>query len=294
MPDPVVFRVQGQTTVPSLTIECADFNKCSAMRIEGGPGEVLLLPQPDAPVFFIMGFLEFGDLDLMHQGAWVPLTGMVTTGLSTTPTRVRSRTDWSVVTGRVPWNSNAQPQSIEESEWTVAKRSLADEIYASGTAIMIDGARKGITKAEATWVEQMMIEGAGLSGLRNLRSGGGTVWVRAMRVIRQNCTDPRFGTTDVAAALRISERRLQEVFREQGRTVVGEIRRIRVQAALRALRNPTMMGLPFEQVAASAGFASAASMRQAMRDHLGTSPTRIRDSITMGPGTNDQPVKYAS
>jgi LacI family transcriptional regulator len=96
---------------------------------------------------------------------------------------------------------------------------------------------------------------------------------RALRFIRKNAIEP-LGINDVVDACAISRRTLEIRFKKiMGRTILDEIRRVRVDRAMRLLVETNM---PLEGIATAAGFNTASYLAQIIKRETGMSPARYR------------------
>jgi LacI family transcriptional regulator, galactose operon repressor len=83
-----------------------------------------------------------------------------------------------------------------------------------------------------------------------------------------------FTVNDIAANVGISRRNLEVKFRRStGRTILAEVQRIRLNHAMRMLRETD---LPIPQVAESSGYNSASYLTQVLRKEVGATPAKYR------------------
>ena len=95
----------------------------------------------------------------------------------------------------------------------------------------------------------------------------------ALSFIRGN-RSRHFNVADVAKVVGTSRRNLEMKFRkEEGRTILAEIQRVRLDHAKRMLRETD---LPIPQIAASSGYSSVSYLTQIFRRDVGVSPTKYR------------------
>ncbi|WP_330083969.1 helix-turn-helix domain-containing protein [Methylocystis iwaonis] len=80
----------------------------------------------------------------------------------------------------------------------------------------------------------------------------------------------------VATAVGLSERRLQELFQQDGATLSGHIRRARLEAARQQLADPAFEHVSIGRIADNFGFPDAAHFSRAFRTRFGVSPTEAR------------------
>jgi LacI family transcriptional regulator len=99
--------------------------------------------------------------------------------------------------------------------------------------------------------------------------------VAAMRFIADHLQD-RIGVDDVARAVHASRRTLERRLRQAaGRSVSGEIRRLRLERAQRMLLDTD---LPIKQIAVAAGFGNNVHMYQTFMRFLNTAPSALRET----------------
>jgi AraC-like DNA-binding protein len=94
--------------------------------------------------------------------------------------------------------------------------------------------------------------------------------------IRANLGEPGLGPEAIAAAHHISLRYLHRLFQQEGRTVAGSVRELRLERCRRDLTDPRLASLPVYAVAARWGFGSAAHFSAAFRAAHGVSPRQYR------------------
>ncbi|MGA1838004.1 helix-turn-helix domain-containing protein [Herbiconiux sp. 11R-BC] len=101
--------------------------------------------------------------------------------------------------------------------------------------------------------------------------------VQAVAHIAANRADPALSSERIARALRISVRQLQRAFEEAGTTVGAEVRRQRLDAAVRMLTDESFDALAVSEIAARAGFRNDAELRRALAACTGgATPSRLR------------------
>jgi LacI family transcriptional regulator len=115
----------------------------------------------------------------------------------------------------------------------------------------------------------------------NARQSTDTLFVRdeavakAIRYIRGNATTSPY-IADIARAAGIARTTLQQRFRKVvGRTMLHEIQRVRIAAAMELLRSST---LSLEAIAERCGFSNSQRFSVLFRQQTGTPPNRYRRS----------------
>ncbi|MER7706808.1 helix-turn-helix domain-containing protein [Kitasatospora sp. NPDC097605] len=100
--------------------------------------------------------------------------------------------------------------------------------------------------------------------------------------IRQRLGDPALSPGAIAAAHRISTRRLYKIFQDQGLTVADWIRRCRLERCRHDLADPRLHRRPVHAIAARWGFTDAANFSRAFRAAYGLPPGEYRSLHHLG------------
>lgn len=109
------------------------------------------------------------------------------------------------------------------------------------------------------------------------KSMRGTLVVeRAKSFISANLCDPGIGPNEVASAVGVSLRHLQNLFREDGHNVAAWIWRQRLELSARRIADRACSHLTLGQLAFECGFADQAHFSRRFRDHFGLSPRDYR------------------
>lgn len=132
------------------------------------------------------------------------------------------------------------------------------------------------TAVEASTAALIALAG---SSDRSARSSGSTVFDEAALLIAEKASDPLFSVSSLAALLRISERRLQEVFAMHGTSPRAAIGRHRLREAKRLLAQyPAVDAALLASIARLSGYRSTRSLRDALRaESQRPSPAAVRD-----------------
>ncbi|MET3415175.1 helix-turn-helix domain-containing protein [Methylobacterium sp. 1030] len=105
----------------------------------------------------------------------------------------------------------------------------------------------------------------------------GTVVVqRAKAFVEANFGDPTLDPPQLAAAVGVSLRRLQELFHERGQHISDWIWQRRLEAAAKRLADPGCVHLPIGTLAYGCGFASQSHFSRRFKDRFGMSPRECR------------------
>ncbi|MFI5781195.1 helix-turn-helix transcriptional regulator [Nocardia sp. NPDC051570] len=97
------------------------------------------------------------------------------------------------------------------------------------------------------------------------------------RYVDANLADPDLTSSQVASAHHISVRHLQRLFKAVGTTPSGWIRRRRLEACQRELRDPALRTLSIQEVGIRGGFLLASDFSRAFRARYGVPPGKFRD-----------------
>ncbi|MBN4092637.1 MULTISPECIES: helix-turn-helix domain-containing protein [Methylobacterium] len=111
------------------------------------------------------------------------------------------------------------------------------------------------------------------------RSVHGNVTVqRAKAYVEANLSDPNLDPPQLAAAMGVSLRRLQELFHERGRHISDYIWGRRLEAAAKRLNDPACAHLSIGMLAYGCGFSSQAHFARRFKDRYGMSPRDYRQA----------------
>ncbi|SDQ95590.1 helix-turn-helix domain-containing protein [Microbacterium sp. cf332] len=105
-----------------------------------------------------------------------------------------------------------------------------------------------------------------------------SLFSQASSMMAATRADPAVTPESIAAHLAVSMRHLQRAFQAHGTSPAGELRRLRLDLAVRILRADRDRGLTIAEVATRAGFSGLDAFRRALRTEKLPSPTRLRDT----------------
>lgn len=105
---------------------------------------------------------------------------------------------------------------------------------------------------------------------------------QAQAFIHRNLANPQLTPSTIATAQHVSLRTLQRLFSDQGHTVAGYIRDLRLEHCRRDLADPRLRKRPVHAIAARWGFTHLEHFSRAFRAAYGTSPGDYRNQ------TNDR------
>jgi len=112
--------------------------------------------------------------------------------------------------------------------------------------------------------------------------------------IQQHLGDPRLSPAAIAAAHHTSLRSLHQLFHDESLTVVGWIRRRRLESCRRDLTDPALADRPIAAIAARWGFTSAADFSRAFRAAHGMTASEYRRSALAAKSSARQPNDTAA
>jgi AraC family transcriptional regulator, positive regulator of tynA and feaB len=116
------------------------------------------------------------------------------------------------------------------------------------------------------------------------RTTHGTVTVqRAKAYIEANLSDQTLDPPQLAAAMGVSLRRLQELFHERGRHISDYIWERRLEAAAKRLTDPACAHLSVGMLAYGCGFTSQAHFARRFKERHGLTPTEFRQASRQSP-----------
>ncbi len=104
---------------------------------------------------------------------------------------------------------------------------------------------------------------------------------RAKAYVEANLSDPNLDPPQLAAAMGVSLRRLQELFHERGRHISDYIWERRLEAAARRLADPACAHLSIGMLAYGCGFASQAHFARRFKARHGLAPREYRIASAM-------------
>lgn len=100
----------------------------------------------------------------------------------------------------------------------------------------------------------------------------------ALAVVKTQYGDAGLTVDRIAAEVRLSPRQLAREFANHQTTIRGELRRIRLEHAVRMLCDPDYRRLSIDQIARHVGFSGSSSLARAMADSGLPSPSTHRSS----------------
>jgi AraC-like DNA-binding protein len=102
---------------------------------------------------------------------------------------------------------------------------------------------------------------------------------RAQLFIRANCRNPELTPTEVAAALKMSVRYLQTLFRDFGKTPSDYLWECRLTSSKNDLENPALRSLPIGEIAWRNGFVDVSHFSNRFRQAYGVAPRAVRQRL---------------
>lgn len=114
------------------------------------------------------------------------------------------------------------------------------------------------------------------------KAGRAMLVERVRALVEQHLANPDLDTARLAQAVHVSERYLQQAFRDEGNTVSALIRTRRLERARGQLGNPALARLNVQVIAQRCGFTDAAHFCRAFRDAFGMAPSEYRAGAGRG------------
>lgn len=111
---------------------------------------------------------------------------------------------------------------------------------------------------------------------------GSVVVQRAKAHVEANLSDPTLDPCQLAAAVGVSSRRLQELFHERGQHVFDWIWRRRLEVAADRLADPACAHVTIGTLAGGCGFGSRVSFTRRFKDRFGLTPSDFRYAVGLG------------
>ena len=101
-------------------------------------------------------------------------------------------------------------------------------------------------------------------------------WRRIRSCMERNVSDPGFGRNELAAEMRLSVRRINEILALRGSSITRELRALRLEGARAELARSSGAKRRVADVAARWGFEDPAAFARAFRGAYGTAPSHLR------------------
>ncbi len=99
---------------------------------------------------------------------------------------------------------------------------------------------------------------------------------RSISAMWERHADTSLTPAMIAAHVNLSLRQLEREFRAEGKTIRGELRRVRVESATALLTDPLLAASSIDQIARQVGFSNGSSLARAMAAEQMPSPARLR------------------
>ena len=127
-----------------------------------------------------------------------------------------------------------------------------------------------------------MCEGAFLVAQAGVEATGASTRERVLSATRRRLQDPELRLDDIAAASYLSSRQVQRVFEAEGSTFGAWVRRRRLEAVQRELKQPSTDSESLGAIAARWGFADQTHFSRCFREEFGETPTAYRRRVVAG------------
>lgn len=262
------------------------FDGVSVSRFQATATEIRNIGQQDR-----WDAMECVDVEAMAQSAdpeqapqpvptrlvFAPTWGDHRAQLSAAATYLVIRVDRRALSGIVPTIPDTPRQvSMRGGLMTAVHAFAAATLESPGGPTAVERYATGQLLTEM--VGAMMLDrfGFGLDPGADETSPSARLRDQAIAVIAQRRADPLLGVDEIAASVLVSPRRLQAAFADASTTVSAEIRGQRAALAVHLLTTSRFDVLGIDEVAREAGFGSTLSMRRALQDLHGTTPSRMR------------------
>ena len=197
------------------------------------------------------------------------------------PVRLRLHGRWQLIAVLVPRDlitPIATPLPGRAQHYS--DRRPLDRAMQQFIEVLLNG-QSSLSSIEEYAVEQVVIEMSGAVILDRLSSverasPDDLLRVRALNLITQECGDPDFSPSGLARELGYSLRRVQAVFATVDSSIAREIRRQRSRLARTLLSDPRYDHISVEQIGTLSGFRVPMSLRRALVDEYGSTPSSLR------------------
>jgi AraC family transcriptional regulator, positive regulator of tynA and feaB len=272
---------QGRLDVTSIGPVPISKMAHTAMRTEATPDAIRRHGQPDR----LYATMKLSGYDILHQG---DREAMTRTGdfvvIDARPAVCEANTGVSLVVDlpRERFEAMLGPSRLfcsltvgADLASTILANTFIQELVRVGDQLTPDAAARmasiGTDLIIASLAERMAQEVPG--------SIHGNVTVqRAKAYVEANLSDPNLNPPQLAAAMGLSLRRLQELFHERGRHISDYIWERRLEAAAKRLSDPACAHLSIGMLAYGCGFTSQAHFARRFKDRYGMSPREHRES----------------
>lgn len=158
---------------------------------------------------------------------------------------------------------------------TTLARSYVQELIQVGDRLTLDGAA-GMASIGVDLVVASLAERLAQEVPRSIH--GNATFQRARAYIAAHLSDTDLDPPQLAAAVGVSLRRLQELFHERGQHISDYIWGRRLEAAAKRLSDPACGHLSIGMLAYGCGFSSQAHFSRRFKDRYGLSPSEHRQA----------------
>ncbi|MDG4765574.1 AraC family transcriptional regulator [Solwaraspora sp. WMMD406] len=101
-------------------------------------------------------------------------------------------------------------------------------------------------------------------------------------ILRRHLNDPTFDPDRLAEIANVSPRYLYKVFQEAGTTPMQLLKRLRLEASHRSLRDPSMADTPVKTIMAVHGYLRPDQFARDFKQYFGVSPAQVRGTAAQG------------
>jgi AraC-like DNA-binding protein len=99
---------------------------------------------------------------------------------------------------------------------------------------------------------------------------------RIRAILHRHLNDPTFGPEKLAQIANVSPRYLFKIFQNTGVTPMQLLKKVRLEASHRSLRDPSLASTPIKAIMATHGYLRPDQFARDFKQHFGVSPTEVR------------------
>ncbi|WFE27502.1 helix-turn-helix domain-containing protein [Solwaraspora sp. WMMD791] len=99
---------------------------------------------------------------------------------------------------------------------------------------------------------------------------------RIRAILHRHLNDPAFGPEKLAQIANVSPRYLFKIFQNTGFTPMQLLKKVRLEASHRSLRDPSLASTPIKAIMAMHGYLRPDQFARDFKQHFGVSPTEVR------------------
>ncbi|SES01861.1 AraC-type DNA-binding protein [Propionibacterium cyclohexanicum] len=262
----------------------------------GSPVTIHIRRAADPPAVVPARAQDTNDSDTVHcilsgdtgaDGSYDPATMAVTWFFD-----AASEFDWTVSEGQASLVMSVPVEAIADYPDDRAtslpiyqpRCTIAPAIAGFGLALVNDaGTSAAVRTPVADYaIDRFLQEMAGIvlvenRGVTSVQRGPRReLYFQATALITELYSDPELGPAELASALNVSIRTVQQAFQEAGSSASAEIRAQRARAARHLLTEPKYDVLSISQIARHCGYRSESALREGLKSRYGVTPRELR------------------